>query len=162
MSEPQIAPIEKTISVPCSPDTAFAIFTRDITKWWPLGVNSVSAMDGKPAQAIRLELKEGGSLTEIGHDGTVHNWGSVKVFQPGEHLQLAWHIGTPEENSTLVDVHFTPAGSGTEVKLTHTHWERMGDALRMRAKATTMAGLVCLKRRTNPPPRRRQPRNPIA
>lgn len=127
MSEPQIAPIVKTISVPCSPDTAFSIFTRDITKWWPLGVNSVSAMDGKPAQAVKLELKEGGSLTEIGHDGTVHNWGSVKVFQPGEHLQLAWHIGTPEENATLVDVHFTPAGSGTEVKLTHTHWERMGD-----------------------------------
>jgi uncharacterized protein YndB with AHSA1/START domain len=122
-----IDPIEKIIRVPCTPDTAFAIFTRDITKWWPLGVNSVSAMDGKPARAVKLELKEGDSLTEIAHDGTVHHWGSVKVFQPGEHLQLAWHIGTPEENATLVDVHFSPAGSGTEVKLTHTHWERMGD-----------------------------------
>lgn len=122
-----IDPIEKIIRVPCAPDTAFAIFTRDITKWWPLGVNSVSAMDGKPARAVKLELKEGGILTEIAHDGTVHHWGSVKVFQPGKHLQLAWHIGTLEENATLVDVHFSPAGSGTEVKLTHTHWERMGD-----------------------------------
>lgn len=122
-----IAPIEKTITVPCTPQTAFSIFTRDITKWWPLGVNSVSAMDGKPAQAVELELKQGGRLREIGHDGTVHEWGSVKVFAPGEHLQLAWHIGTPEENATLVDVHFTPSGSGTEVKLTHTHWERMGE-----------------------------------
>lgn len=122
-----IAPIEKTISVPCAPDAAFTIFTRDITKWWPLGVNSVSAMDGKPAQAVELELKQGGRLREIGHDGTVHDWGSVKVFQPGEHLQLAWHINAPESEATLVDVHFTPTGTGTQVELTHTGWEILGE-----------------------------------
>jgi hypothetical protein len=121
MSEPQIAPIEKTITVPCAPDTAFAIFTRDITKWWPLGVNSVSAMDGKPAQAVKLELKEGGRLSEIGHDGTVHNWGSVKVFQPGEHLQLAWHIGTRRRRTPPGRRPLHPnSHRGQQVKLTHT------------------------------------------
>ncbi|MFK7791655.1 MAG: SRPBCC domain-containing protein, partial [Devosiaceae bacterium] len=109
------------------PGTAFDIFTRDITTWWPLGVNSVSAMDGRVAQAVKLELKEGGSLTEIGHDGTVHNWGSVKVFKPGDHLRLAWHINAPESDATTVDVRFTPTPTGTQVELTHTGWEALGE-----------------------------------
>lgn len=121
------APIVKTIEVPCTPDVAFTIFTRDITTWWPLGVNSVSAMEGETAKAVKLELKEGGTLTEIGHDGTIHNWGTVKVFQPGQHLQLAWHINAPESDATLVDVRFAPSGQGTQVELTHTGWEALGE-----------------------------------
>lgn len=126
------APIIKTIEVPCQPEMAFTVFTKDITTWWPLGVNSVSAMDGKVAQAVKLELKEGGALTEVGHDGTVHNWGTVKVFKPGDHLQLAWHIGVPESQATMVDVHFTPTATGTQVELSHSGWEVLAE------KATDM------------------------
>ena len=121
------APITKTIEVPCSPEAAFTIFTRDITTWWPLGVNSVSAMDGKVAQAVQLELKEGGSLKEIGHDGTVHNWGTVKVFKPGDHLRLAWHINVPESQATMVDVRFVQTSGGTQVELTHSGWEVLAE-----------------------------------
>lgn len=127
MTAPQIEPITKTIEVPCPPELAFTVFTKDITTWWPLGVNSVSAMDGKTAQAVKLELKEGGALTEIGHDGTNHHWGTVKVFKPGDHLQLAWHIGVPESQATMVDVRFIPTASGTQVELTHSGWEVLAE-----------------------------------
>lgn len=121
------APIVKTIEVPCAPDMAFTVFTKDITTWWPLGVNSVSAMDGHTAQAVKLELKEGGALTEVGHDGTLHRWGTVKVFKPGDHLRLAWHIGVPEEQATFVDVRFNATPSGTQVELTHSGWEVLAE-----------------------------------
>lgn len=127
MTDAQVQPIVKSIEVPCPPEMAFNVFTKDITTWWPLGVNSVSAMDGKTAQAVKLELKEGGALTEIGHDGTVHTWGSVKVFKPGDHLRLAWHIGVPESEATFVDVSFTPTSSGTQVELTHSGWDVLAE-----------------------------------
>ncbi|MEM1285417.1 MAG: SRPBCC family protein [Pseudomonadota bacterium] len=120
-------PIIKTIEVPCPPSTAFDAFTRDIGTWWPKESHSVSAMDGNTARAVTMEPHVGGSLTETGHDGTIHHWGSVKVFKPGEHLQLAWHINAPESEASTVDVTFTKTGRGTRVELKHHNWENLGD-----------------------------------
>jgi len=120
-------PVIKTIDVPCDQRTAFRIFTRDMDLWWPKDRNSVSAMSGGTAREVRMEPRPGGALTEIGHDGVVHDWGSVKVFDPDSRLSLLWHINAPAEQATIVDVAFEPQASGTRVTLRHHGWEALGD-----------------------------------
>ncbi len=121
------APVIKTIDVPCTQEVAFNIFTKDFSKWWPQDKHSVSAMDGKTARSVQLELKQGGKITEVTHDGTELLWGSVTEWSPHGRLVIAWHINRPEAEATTVIVAFEPIASGTRVTLTHEGWEAMGD-----------------------------------
>lgn len=120
-------PVVKTIDVPCNQETAFRIFTQNMNAWWPKDRHSISAKSGAAARSVTMEPKTGGALTEIGHDGTRHHWGSVREYQPNSRLSLLWHINTPPEQATLVDIAFEPQGSGTRVTLRHHGWEAMGD-----------------------------------
>ncbi len=126
-------PVVKTIDVPCDPAKAFAIFTDRMTHWWPLDRNSVSAMGGAVAKSVSLEGRVGGAITETGPNGETHNWGSVKRWEPGKALSLAWHIGKPESEATIVDVAFEPIEGGARVTLTHHGWDVLGaEAEKMR------------------------------
>lgn len=120
-------PVIKTIDVPCAQNTAFDIFTKDLGAWWPRDKHSVSAMTGKTAQSVTLDLREGGDLVEIGHDGARHHWGSITVYDPHDQLSLLWHINTPKSKATKVDITFVANGSGTRVTLKHHGWEVLGD-----------------------------------
>ena len=127
-------PVVKTIEASCDAATAFTIFTEKMTTWWPLGRNSVSAMSGGVAKSVAMEPRVGGAITETGPDGETHNWGSVTRWEPGKALTLAWHIGKPAEEATIVDVAFDEiAPNRTRVALTHHGWEALGaDADKMR------------------------------
>jgi hypothetical protein len=59
-----IPPVVKTITVACTPDKAFHVFTAQIGRWYPLEHFSV-----KPAVDCRFEPHVGGRLYEIGPDG---------------------------------------------------------------------------------------------
>ena len=120
-------PVVKTVEVPCSQERAFDIFTKDFSAWWPKDKHSVSAMGGQPARSVMMEPKEGGALTEIGHDGTEHSWGSVSAYDPHARLSLLWHIGTGVEQATLVDLSFETVAGGTKVTLKHHGWEALGE-----------------------------------
>jgi len=126
-------PVIKIVEVPCSQERAFEIFTKDFSVWWPKDKHSVSAMSGAVAQKVMMEPKKGGALTEVGHDGTEHNWGSVSAFEPHARLSLLWHIGKPVEEATRVDLSFEVISGGTKVTLKHHRWEALGeDADKMR------------------------------
>ncbi len=123
-----IPPVKKTIEVGCDPAAAFELFVAKTATWWPLGSHSVSAMDGKTAKAVTIEGKVGGRILETGHDDKVHSWGSVTHFEPGRKLVLAWHINTPAEEASEVEVNFVALDGGrTRVDLEHRNWERVGD-----------------------------------
>jgi hypothetical protein len=122
-----LEPVVKTITVSCTAETAFRIFTQDFSLWWPKDKHSVSAMGGSPAKAVTLVPEVGGAITETGPDGTIHNWGSVRVYEPSTKLSLLWHIGKPAEQATLVDVDFETVDQGTKVTLKHYDWEALGD-----------------------------------
>ena len=62
-------PIVKTVTVPVSPDKAFARFTSQIMRWWPVGKHSVSAGQGQSAKDVVIEPHAGGAVYEIMHDG---------------------------------------------------------------------------------------------
>lgn len=128
VTEATIEPIRKAITVPCDARTAFDVFARRISDWWPAAEHSVSAMEGKAAPKVVLELEEGGRLYEIAPDGREIEWGSVKSVEPGRRLVLNWHINKPAAQATEVDITFADRADGkTDVTLVHRNFEAMGD-----------------------------------
>jgi len=130
-----LAPIIRTIVVPCSQETAFGIFVNEMDSWWPLGKFTVSAMGGEAAKSIRVEAKQGGRIVEIGPDGTEHQWGTIKSFEPHGFISMDFHIPQPTEvvkSRSLVEVRFTVLGTQqTQVELTQSNWEAFGERAKM-------------------------------
>ena len=121
-------PIVKSVEVPCTCEQAFNIFINDVSSWWPLDKNSVSAMNGNVAKKVVIEAHTGGRVYEIGHDDQEHHWGTVTQHDPYNSFTMDWHIGLSAESPSEVSVVFTDAGSGkTKVELTHSRWESFGD-----------------------------------
>ena len=55
-----LAPITRTITVPCPADRAFAIFA-DMAAWWPLEKRSMSLYATKsPAKSLAVDARLGG------------------------------------------------------------------------------------------------------
>ena len=125
-------PIVRTIEVPCSQADAFDVFVNDMPAWWPLGRFSMSAKGKTVAQSLRVEAKSGGKIVEVGHDGTEHLWGTIRTFQPNDYLSMDFHMGTPPESATLVEIRFTALEpERTRVQLTQSNWEAAGDMANM-------------------------------
>ena len=126
-----IDPLVKTIEVSCSQGKAFRVFVNEMDSWWPLARFTVSAMGGQPAQAIRVEPKQGGKIVETGPDGAEHLWGTIKSCEPNDLISMDFHIsppGEPVESRTLVEVRFTALGKErTRVELTQSNWEALGE-----------------------------------
>ncbi len=122
-----IEPVVKMINVKCSPDIAFRVFTHDLSKWWPTHTHSVTALNGGPLPDVFCEHQEGGKLYEMARDGTRHDWGTIKLYQPPKALSILWHINNPETMATCVDVTFEPDGEGTKVVLSHHDWDKLGE-----------------------------------
>lgn len=134
-----LEPIEKEIEVPCGQETAFDVFIKEMGSWWPLERFSVSAMLGGPSKALKVETREGGTITEVAHDGSEHLWGTITRYDPHDHLALDFHIPHPEHSPedrtgdfTRVELRFMPLESGrTRVTLTQSNWEALGDMAEM-------------------------------
>ncbi len=75
-----LAPIVRTIEVPCGQQDAFQVFVHELDSWWPLGKYTTSAMTGRPARAIRVEARPGGAIVEIAADGTAYPWGTIVAY----------------------------------------------------------------------------------
>lgn len=130
-----LAPIRKTIEVPCSQRQAFQVFVHEMSSWWPLGAFTTSAMTGLPARAIRIEAKPGGTIVEIAADGTEHLWGTITTYDPYTFVSMDFHIPLPDEqvaSRSLVEVRFTVLGpKQTRVQLTQSRWEAFGQRAAM-------------------------------
>jgi uncharacterized protein YndB with AHSA1/START domain len=122
-----------TVEVPCDPDTAFAIFTRDIGAWWKRGTHHWN--DADRGLQYRFEPQVGGRLLEV-YDldaGEGFEIGRVLVWEPGKRLVFTWRQANWEPaESTDVEVRFEPAGNGTLVTLEHGGWDRVPSATRGR------------------------------
>jgi hypothetical protein len=63
--------IRKTVTIDCTAEHAFRVFTEGIGTWWPLHTHSISVMDdgsGAPETAV-MEPRVGGRLYERTRDG---------------------------------------------------------------------------------------------
>lgn len=123
-----LAPVIKTITVPCTPQEAFDYFTRDFAKWWPMHSHSVVAFASdftKAPKGCLFETMKGGRIVEYGHAGEEYVWGKITNWDPPAHLAFTWHPGR-DDVGQVVEIDFTKEGSGTRVVLTHSGFELLG------------------------------------
>lgn len=130
MNVVELAPVVKTLDVKRPPEQAFRAFALEIGAWWPLATHTRARdAQGERSVDVTIEPRVGGRIFETLADGRELDWGEVLTWQPGALLELSWRLGHAEDQATHVAVHFAALGrDGCRVTLTHSHWERLGDA----------------------------------
>jgi uncharacterized protein YndB with AHSA1/START domain len=118
--------VRKSVTVGCSPDEAFTLFTEHIATWWPLETHSPAE---ETPESVVFEPRVGGRVYDRRTGGEESEWATVTVWEPPSRLAVDWHV-TPGHPSTELEVRFTAEGGGTRVDLTHGGWERYGEKAR--------------------------------
>jgi uncharacterized protein YndB with AHSA1/START domain len=139
--------VKKSVTVKCSREHAFDIFTNRFDLWWPK-MHKIGNADFKTAVA---ENKAGGRWYEVGVDGSTCEWGKVLAYEPPGRVVLAWHTQPnwqhdPDPNhASRVEVTFTDLGNGqTRVDLVHADLDKHGAGWEEMAKqlASGWPGIV--------------------
>ena len=139
-SQPE--PIRRSITVPCSVEQAFQLFTQGMSAWWPLDTHSRAAdgeRAGVTAVGVEVEPREGGQVLERLSNGERLSWGRVLVWDPPARLVLAWKPNGSPLPPTELELNFRREGMGTRVQLEHRAWERLG-AKAEKARAAYVTG----------------------
>ena len=129
-----IESIRREIVVPVSAGRAFAVFTADMTSWWPSDHHIGSA----PIEEIVIEPHEGGRWYTRHTDGSETSTGYVAAWEPPERVVVTWQISAEWKYDpslvTTVEVRFVAeAPERTRVELEHRDLEAYGpEAERMR------------------------------
>ena len=76
--------VRREIVVPVSAERAFAVFTADMTSWWPSDHHIGSA----PIEEIVIEPHEGGRWYTRHTDGSETSTGHVVAWEPAERLVI--------------------------------------------------------------------------
>lgn len=118
-----IAPVTKRVHVPLSPDGAFALFTEDIARWWPVDTHSLF---GAAARAF-FEPAPGGQVGERDPAGREETWGTVRVCERPTRLVYGWHPGRDPSTAQELEVRFVAEGANTTVELEHRGWDVLGE-----------------------------------
>jgi uncharacterized protein YndB with AHSA1/START domain len=124
------APVTASVTVPVSPEVAFAAFTEKFGQWWP----AEYTWSQDVLEEIGIEPGEGGICFERGPHGMRCDWGRVLTWDPPARLRFTWQI-SPERvpvpdpsKASEVAVRFLAEGTGTRVELQHRCFERHGEA----------------------------------
>ncbi len=123
MTVETVAPVMRSVTIECSPEHAFSVFTERIGEWWPLDTYSVYE---DQAAGVSFEPGVGGRIVERSKAGEESSWGEILAWEPGRRLVYTWHPGhSPDEPSTEVELRFVPVGDATRVELEHRGWEAL-------------------------------------
>ncbi len=119
--------IRREVVVNVGQDRAFALFTRDMTAWWPPAHHIGSA----PIEQIIIEPRTGGRWYTRHQDGTETDTGRVVTWEPPGRVVVTWQIGADwtfnPDLVTTVDIRFEPLGDDrTRVVLEHRDLEAYG------------------------------------
>jgi uncharacterized protein YndB with AHSA1/START domain len=127
-----IEAVRKTVTVDCTVEEAFRVFTTDAVSWWPLASHSIN---GEAVRQIVFEEREGGDVYEVTADGDRGHWATVVTWEPPNRLVLEWNILKREPIPTELDVRFLPEGDGTRVELEHRGWEAVAEEAETKRKS---------------------------
>jgi uncharacterized protein YndB with AHSA1/START domain len=119
-----IEPVRKVRRVPVPPERAFALFTSEMERWWPLATHSIA---GDEATGIRFEGHVGGRVLELTAAGEEHAWGEVLAWDPPYRVVISWHPRIDPVAGSVLEVEFVAVDGGTELRLEHRGWEEFGD-----------------------------------
>jgi uncharacterized protein YndB with AHSA1/START domain len=123
-----VAPVRKQLVVKASQSRAFAVFTSQMSRWWP----ATHSILKSPLKECIVEPRPGGRWYSVGEDGSSCQTGYVIAWQPPQALVLAWQINAEwrydAELVTEVEVKFiAESDHSTRIELEHRYLERMGD-----------------------------------
>ncbi len=116
--------VRKTVTVDCSVEEAFRVFTAEANSWWPVEKHSIR---GTQVKEVVFEGREGGEVFELAGDGEKGHWATVVFWEPPNRLVLAWNILERDAVATEVEVRFLPEGSSTRVELDHRGWDAIAE-----------------------------------
>lgn len=119
-----VPPIVKSVVIRAAPARAFELFAGELARWWPL----TQFHTGPDPVGCAIEPRVGGRVFERAADGRETPWGTVTAYDPPDRLAFTWIVGLSADQAQQIDVRFTPEGGGTRVALTHSGWEKLGDA----------------------------------
>lgn len=124
MSTPTTDAVRKSIEVLVPVERAWAVFTEEMSTWWPLATHSIGADQGSLPDAVVVEGRAGGSIYEtVGDDR--REWGVVAEWDPPSRIAVDWVVGGAV--ATRWTATFTPTARGTRVDLVHAGFEAHGD-----------------------------------
>ena len=113
--------VRKTVTVDCTVEEAFRVFTAEARSWWPVETHSINVQ----VDEIVFEPRIGGAVYELGANGEHGHWATVLEWDPPHRLVLAWNILERPGDLTEVEVRFVPDGAATRVELEHRGWEHV-------------------------------------
>ncbi len=120
-----LKPIRVEITVPVEPEYAFEVFTNGFGNWWPTDSHSLARENCK---SVEINPGLGGKIVEHakGRDPVV--WGTVDIWQAGEHVAFTWHPGWEEGAYTRISVTFEQNAFGRcVIRLKHWDWKNLGE-----------------------------------
>jgi hypothetical protein len=123
-----IAPVRKQLVVKASQSRAFAVFTSEMSRWWP----ATHSILKSPLKQCIVEPRVGGRWYAVGEDGSTCQTGYVIDWRPPQAVVLAWQINAEWQYDpdlvTEVDVKFiAESDTSTRIELEHRYLERMGE-----------------------------------
>ena len=123
-----IAPVRKQLVVKASQSRAFAVFTSEMSRWWP----ATHSILKSPLKQCIVEPRVGGRWYAVGEDGSTCQTGYVIDWRPPQAVVLAWQINAQWQYDpdliTEVDVKFiAESDTSTRIELEHRCLERMGE-----------------------------------
>jgi uncharacterized protein YndB with AHSA1/START domain len=130
MSDTRSTSVQTSIVVEAPVEQAFAVFTEDMGGWWSPDHHILQA----PLASMVFEPRVGGSIYDVGTDGSECRWGTVLAYEPPRrvvfswNVTLQWQLETDPGRASEVEVRFVPADATlTRVELEHRHLDRHGD-----------------------------------
>jgi uncharacterized protein YndB with AHSA1/START domain len=122
--------LEVGIAVDVPVEHAFRVFTEQFDEIKPREHNLLAV----PIERTVLEPYAGGTVYDVGVDGSTCTWARVLVHEPPHRLVLSWDISPrwqvePDPSRTSeVDIRFVAESpERTRVVLEHRHLDRHGD-----------------------------------
>lgn len=110
------------LRVDATPERAFAVFTRDIARWWK--PNGLFQFSDNRTGTLAFEPGPAGRLVESYDDGTSFVIGEVRAWDPPHHLAVEWREASfGPDQSTELHVRFEPLGEQTRVVVEHFGWD---------------------------------------
>ncbi len=130
MSDTQATEVQSSMTVKAPADQAFAVFTEDMASWWPPEHHILQA----PLDKMVFEPRIGGSIYDVGADGSECHWGTVLAYEPPHrvvfswNISLQWNLEPDPARVSEVEVRFVAEDAGsTRVELAHRHLDRHGE-----------------------------------
>ncbi len=111
-----------SLRVAATPERAFAVFARDIDRWWQ--PNALFQFTPRSPGVLAFEPGLGGAFTETLASGKVFEIGRITAWEPGARLAFTWRQATFQPGQlTEVEVRFEPMGEEARVTVEHRGWD---------------------------------------